>query len=301
MADAGSLTLYAKLADAFLGKGVRPFAGFRAPADMRANFWYGSSFAMAHADLASILVRETSAAAEDAWVLEAGSFIGGSATVWAQAARSLGRPKLPVVCLDTWLGDLLMWEKKGNFLGRPGPDGTPRLFEQFMLNVAAQNASEQVLPVRMPALQGLEYIRRRVAFQGVPPPSVIYLDTAHTYPDTIFEIEAAWRLLRPGGYLTGDDFTHYFPPVQQSLNEWISSKPRGSFEDPTRFAAAWGRRQKMRMVRILTAGDERNESVVLAPFVLRLPGQWVIKKPLGREGAAAEPGRQSIGKAHLTW
>ena len=156
-----------------------------------------------------------------------------------------------------------------------------------MLNVAGKNASDRVIPVRMPAAQGFEYVHRHVRMGNLPPPSVIYIDTAHTYPEMSFELDAAWALLRPGGFLTGDDYTHYFPPVQQALNEWVSRQPPGSFAPPAQFANGWGSVQKMRLVRVLTPGDEANASAPLAPFVLRLPGQWVLRKPHRRPSAGS--------------
>lgn len=80
--------------------------------------------------------------------------------------------------------------------------------------------------------------------------------------------------------MTGDDYTHYFPPVQQAVNEWVLRQPPGSFVPPQEFAGEWGRLQRMRRVRILTPGDENNDSAPLAPFLLRLPGQWVLRKQL---------------------
>ena len=168
------------LADAFLGSGVRPFEGFRPPDDMRAHYWYGSVFSMSHYDLAEILLTTVQDAwHDDAWVLEAGSFIGNSAVTWASTMRAL-QMRSVVVCIDTWLGDIIMWEKRGKMLGKPGADGQPRLFEQFMLNVAGKNMTEYVLPLRMPASIGLLYVRRHVEQQGLPPPAIIYVDTAHT-------------------------------------------------------------------------------------------------------------------------
>ena len=68
---------YNQLADALLGTGVRPFETFQSPTDMRPSYWYGSSFANNHADLAAKLVEH----AKGSWILELGSFIGMSATV----------------------------------------------------------------------------------------------------------------------------------------------------------------------------------------------------------------------------
>ena len=121
-------SFYARMADALLGPGVRPFEGFfadRRPSDMKAKYWYGSVFATNHHDLARILLLTVRSS--DAWVLEAGSFIGNSGTVWSLTARELGM-NAAVVCIDTWLGDQIMWTQKGNALGPPGRDGQPRLY-----------------------------------------------------------------------------------------------------------------------------------------------------------------------------
>ena len=135
----------------------------------------------------------------DAWVLEAGSFIGNSAITWAGAAAAL-EMSAPVVCIDTWLGDVIMWLKKGAMLGPPGPDGQPRLFEQFMLNVAKKNLSHRVIPMRMPAAIGLQYVHLHTKC-GLPQPAIVYIDTAHTYPETAMEVEAASRAsLRSGPF-----------------------------------------------------------------------------------------------------
>ena len=98
-------TSYAQLADVLLGEAMRPFAGFRAPPDMSPSFWYGSVFSQAHADLAEFLVG---ASPTDGWILELGSYIGGSAATWARAARARNR-NMQIVCVDTWLGDAIMW------------------------------------------------------------------------------------------------------------------------------------------------------------------------------------------------
>lgn len=168
---------------------------------MAARIWYGSVFAKAHHDFAKLLLTQFKHDPE-AWVLEVGSFIGNSAVTWAQQAKMLGM-RAPVVCIDTWLGDLVMWTQKGDLLGTQDTDGTPRLFQQFMLNVAAKNMTDHVLPVRVPASIGLEYVHRQTQFGYIPQPSIVYIDTAHTYPETAMEMAQAWKVLRPGVRIRG--------------------------------------------------------------------------------------------------
>ena len=70
-------------------------------------------------------------------------------------------------------------------------------------------------------------------------PSVIFLDAAHEYPETELEIELAWSVLAPGGYLIGDDYDEYWPSVQQSVNEFVLRKGKGAFASPWPVMARW--------------------------------------------------------------
>lgn len=47
---------------------------------------------------------------------------------------------------------------------------------------------------------------------------------------TQFEARAAWDLLGPGGFLVGDDYSLFWPAVQQSINEFVSRRPAAEFE-----------------------------------------------------------------------
>ena len=122
---------YDDLADAILGPGFRPFANFTP--SVPASFWYRSNFATYHADLATLLVNHTG---PDGWLLEVGSFIGQSGLTLARAAYRMGFHKMPIVCMDTWLGAADMWARKGATLGpNRGPLGEPRIWDQFLANV----------------------------------------------------------------------------------------------------------------------------------------------------------------------
>ena len=106
---------YDSLADAILGPFVRPFDSFVPTVGINASTgqWYGSNFASGHSDLAQLLVAHAGARG---WILEVGSFIGGSAKTFVRAARRLNL-STPLVCIDSWSGDLPMWLKKGSNLG----------------------------------------------------------------------------------------------------------------------------------------------------------------------------------------
>jgi hypothetical protein len=187
------------LAAALLGPRYQsPFHDFRPPQDLSeptvsyntgrgisaVTSWYSSNFADSHKDLALQLVR---IAGPNGWILELGSFIGASAITLGNAVRKVGYAT-PIVCMDTWLGDVNMWKTKSRFLGPQGATGEPRLYEQYMTNLRAANLSHLVIPVQVPAMVGLRYLDNLIRSGRVPAPAVIYLDTAHEYPETV-----AWR------------------------------------------------------------------------------------------------------------
>jgi hypothetical protein len=97
-------------------------------------------------------------ASEGCWILEIGSFIGNSAVTWVKATRAAALASATVVTMDSWLGDVGMWQWKDKWLGPRSSDGSPRLFEQFMANIVDKNASDRVLPLRVPSAVGLRYL-----------------------------------------------------------------------------------------------------------------------------------------------
>lgn len=246
---------------------------------MQPASWYTSVFARSHRDLATEMIR---AAGPNGYVVELGSFIGNSATALVRAAQSLGY-STTVVCVDTWLGDLKMWERKGRLLGPQGATGEPRLWEQFMINVIANNVSRQIVPLRMPAATAMRYLARKIDAGELPSPGAIYLDTAHAYPDTELELAETWPVLPPGGLLVGDDYDKSWAPVQQSVNEFVARQPSGTFDDPVQFASGWHRRSR----RLVALADEAG-SLRPLPLLVQLPSQWVLRKaPVGDAAALA--------------
>jgi hypothetical protein len=270
---------YDRLADLLLGKGKRPYAGFVAPADMHADMWYQGSF-QHHRDLADELVRNAGTAG---WVVEFGSFMGSSALAWARAVNRQNK-STKVVCVDTWLGEHNFWRMKGKQLGPQAADGTPRIFEMFMLNT--RNHSDRLIPLRMNADSGLRYLTELVVKKGLQQPGAVYVDTAHTYPETVLELRAAYDLLAPGGFLVGDDFRGDWARVQQSVNEFVEWAGRGAFEPPAAYARSW-RWRISRVVRVLN-GSTPTMDLDEAPLLIRVPGQWVLRKALGGAPPSAE-------------
>lgn len=230
--------------------------------------WYRGSLTY-HRDLALEMVRH---AGTDGYIIEFGSFIGNSALAWHRAIRRLQYGTV-VVCVDTWLGEANFWRMKGKLLGPQGLDGQPRLYEAFMLNT--RNASRHILPLRMAADSALRYLAELIAKKGLPRPAVVYVDTAHTYPETVLELRAAFELLPPGGFLVGDDFRDQWAEVQQAVSEFVTWAGPSAFDLPGIYAHTWPPRP-MRMVQVLDGSTK--PGVEESPLLVRLPGQWVLRK-----------------------
>ena len=244
-----SVVLYSRLATAILGsKAHRPFESFSPPAGMSASDFGAVQSGLTRSQLDLVAKVAEHVVERDGWLLEVGSFYGNSASAFARAARQQGS-RMPIVCLDTWLGERKMWAKKGPWL-QLDKHGTPRLWEQFMTNIIHWQLTDQIIPFRLTSGEGVPFLLSLVRTGVIPPPAAIYLDTAHTYPETLLELESAWPLLASGGILVGDDFDLWWPPVQQSVLEFASRV------GPSELAApAWTRewpefRHMLRTVRL---------------------------------------------------
>lgn len=137
------------------------------------------------------------------FVVEVGSFMGKSSVLIAEwlRRREEGTKKVPLLCIDTWTGDL------GMTLGHIYRDkiakrhGMPTLYHTWLLNVIASNNTERILPLVAPSL-----LAARVLDFSRLAADIIYLDSAHEQQETFLELAAYWPALRPGGLLIGDDF-----------------------------------------------------------------------------------------------
>ena len=283
--------LHDLLADQILGRGFRPFANFTPT--VPPSFWYHSNFQTFHSDLATLLLNHTG---HDGWVLEVGSFIGQSGLTLARAAHRVGLEDVPIVCMDTWLGASTMWEAKGPLLGpQRGPVGEPRLFEQFLANVASSwKGRRHIIPLRASAMVGLRYLQLLINKNKIPRPKVIYLDTAHEYPETQFEAQLAWSILAPGGILTGDDYDKFWPMVQQAVNEFVLRLDPAEVAHPSTWATRWPGKRRMHHVQIV--GEAAGAPTTTLPFVIRSPGQWLVKKAAPAPSPVVDPWPNGIAK-----
>jgi tetratricopeptide (TPR) repeat protein len=127
-------------------------------------------------------------------VLEIGSYMGASAVTWARALdRLAGRPSV-LVCVDSW-GDIA---DQAYATVMTGSLKSGLAYATFLSNVAALPPSVTVEPLRG-ASDAVLATLPAASFD------LIYVDGSHLYEDVRRDLRHALRLVRPGGFVCGDD------------------------------------------------------------------------------------------------
>jgi Methyltransferase domain len=147
-------------------------------------------------------------------VVEVGTWKGASALRMHAIAREHGLETL-FVCIDTWLGSAEQWMKP-----EPRPHlrlegGFPTLYRQFVANVIACDAVEDVYPLPISSTAGA----RVLDGLGVSA-DVVYIDAAHEEEELALDLELFWRVLRPGGIAFGDDYMRRWPGVVRAVDDF---------------------------------------------------------------------------------
>jgi hypothetical protein len=147
------------------------------------------------------------------FVVEVGSYVGGSALRIVKALDELNVPDVAVLCIDTWLGTATQWLwKDPNFkleYGRPG------LYNQFMVNVINNEAHHHIVPLVATGATGAHLLKAQqwqVDF--------LYLDAAHEVLETFREVCLYFEVLAVNGVMAGDDYES-FPAVKHDVDRFV--------------------------------------------------------------------------------
>jgi len=130
-------------------------------------------------------------------ILEVGSWKGASAIHMANLS-----PLSMVTCVDTWLGGAdheLNQQVKTSVL--PREHGYPRMYFQFLHNVAKAGLQKRIRPIPQTSLNGARLLKAH-AYTA----QLCYIDGSHEYSDVYADLDAYWPLVETGGILFGDDF-----------------------------------------------------------------------------------------------
>lgn len=149
-------------------------------------------------------------------VVEVGTWKGASVLHMHALARKHGQTPV-FICIDTWLGSTENWLKP-----EPRPNmrlegGHPTLYRQFIANVIACGAAEDVYPLPMSSTVGARLLHGL----GIEA-DVIYVDAAHEEEELTLDLMLFWPVLRPGGVMFGDDYVSRWSGVMRAVDRFAA-------------------------------------------------------------------------------
>ena len=189
------------------------FAGFK-PADYPCNLnsdGYGSN---------DPVFEKLITAARPSLIVEVGTWKGASAIHMAKICDRL-KLACPVVCVDTWLGAGTQLCDKASLVDLQLRHGYPTIYYYFLANVMRSGMEARIKPFPQTSLIAARWLAAHNILADL-----IYVDANHDAPDVLADLEAYWPLVRPGGFLLGDDYT--WATVQAAVRQFLEHQSLGS-------------------------------------------------------------------------
>lgn len=138
-------------------------------------------------------------------IIEVGTWKGASAINMANLCKKhLGDSDFEIVCVDTFLGSFEHWDRTSiqmDFI-----NGRPDIYNKFTTNVIEAKLQDVITPFPVDSTNGY-FTLKGLGFQA----DLIYIDAGHDYNSVAADLTHFSDLLRPGGYLIGDDY--HWPDV----------------------------------------------------------------------------------------
>ena len=151
---------------------------------------------------------------------EVGSWLGKSADCIASRLKGRGR----LICIDTWLGAPEFWTQRGLVdktrgvaLKRRG--GYPTVFFDFVNNMKMSGHTKTVAPFPLSSQAAADVLQRYDATFDF-----VYIDASHEYESVLADIKAYAKLVKPGGFLIGDDYFQNWPGVIKAVDEFAEEQ-----------------------------------------------------------------------------
>lgn len=138
------------------------------------------------------------------FVIEVGTWKGGSAIRMAGLLAENSLPDTPILCIDTWLGALEFWADQSQperFLALECKHGYPSVYYRFLANICHSGHAKRITPFPLPATTAALWLLRTNLRADL-----IYIDGSHEEEDVYQDLLDYAPLIAPGGYLFGDDW-----------------------------------------------------------------------------------------------
>lgn len=146
-------------------------------------------------------------------IVEVGTWKGASAIHMANILKE-NYTDFEIVCVDTWLGSQEHWSG-GYSYGMI--DGRPNLYEQFRSNIKHVGLTDYITPFPIDSINAFEWFR----VNGIMA-DAIYIDAGHDYNSVRMDLMNWAHILRPAGYLFGDDWFHQ--PIKDAARDVFGDK-----------------------------------------------------------------------------
>ena len=137
-------------------------------------------------------------------IIEVGTWKGGSAITMANALRESGGGI--VLCVDTWLGAVEMWNDKSDperFLSLRCKQGFPQVYFTFLANVCHAGLQDFIVPFPLHSSSAALWLM----MHGVLADMIYVDDASHEEEDVYQDLLDYYELVRPKGVLFGDDWS----------------------------------------------------------------------------------------------
>jgi predicted O-methyltransferase YrrM len=118
-------------------------------------------------------------------ILEIGSWLGRStAFIYDQ------RPDMALTCIDTWEGSHNHTEEQ-----------TKELYQNFCANMHCLDMLTSIEIIKDKSSNVLDHFEKNTL-------DLIYIDGSHQEEDVFIDMNNAYKLLKPGGFIVADDWGH---------------------------------------------------------------------------------------------
>jgi hypothetical protein len=160
-------------------------------------------------------------------IVDVGVWKGQSTITMANAIKHAGIDAC-VIAVDTFLGSVEHWSGPNALFKRA--NGLPDLYRTFLSNVYDAGLTEYIVPLPQTS-SAAAIILARAQIKA----SLVHIDAAHEYNDVMHDATAYWGLLRPGGYLVGDDYHETWPGVVRAAGEFSAKVGRPLAIEPPKW------------------------------------------------------------------
>jgi Methyltransferase domain len=155
-------------------------------------------------------------------IIEVGSWKGLSTSTMAQLCKA-HNIKANIYAIDTWLGAQEFWtwgyDDPTRGLSLKLVNGYPSVFYTFTKNMKSLGHHDTIAPLPLPSSVALDVLKHHNILADV-----IYIDAAHDYESVKQDILAYKSLVRPGGMIFGDDYTHHWNGVMKAVDETLPQR-----------------------------------------------------------------------------